>query len=847
MIQKKQLAVAIAATLVATGITYAQQPQKVEKVEITGSAIKRVNAEGPAPIEVITREEIQRTGATTVNELLATIPSIDIFNQGELASNSPAGSGTASIRLRGLSSSNVLVLLNGRRLPINAIYDSSGAGASVDVNMIPLSAIDRIEILKDGGSAIYGADAVAGVVNFITRKDYKGLEARLGYGISSRGDGKELSVGLAGGFGSLATDRYNVFLGLDYFKRDPIFRKDRDISSSVDFRRFGGPDRRSSFSPTGNIIDPNTGAFVGATYKACPPENFNGTCRYDFNKSLLTSYNGADRVSGLLLGNFQLTPDIRAFAELGVLRSKDHFEAHPVPDFFAVPVLNATQTRYQDPDAPGTLYIAGRFMQGGPRITDRVSDVITAATGLEGTIAGFDFKANVGYGESKVTNSDRNYYRANLWNAATGSGALDPTIGTNSAALIDSLKVTPVRVGKSTISYLNLQGTRELFEMAGGPAQLALGASANRETLIDTPDPLTQAGQVIGSIKQAAVNAGRRYQALYAEASLPVFRNVETQFAVRWDRYPGYSQTSPKAAFKWKVMDQLALRASYSGSFRTPVLKQLYGAQEQGATTITDAALCALLGVTGLCQVNAFQVNGSNPDLKPETGKNFNVGLVGDFGPFSATVDWWRIEKKNLISSPTIASAIQQGLYARQGPRFFIFTNLQNFAQSANEGVDLDMRLRIPGTALGTITFHNLATYYNTQSSRSLSTSPYVEFNGTYATPRWRNSFIVSAEKGPWSGQMMLRSVAGFYDSDTPSLIKPTTPFVGSYDETDISVKYSGFKGWEILGGIKNIFDRQPPFSVQNVSSNSYTQMGFAEIYTNRGRFYYGGLTYKFR
>src|SRR5687768_16273349 len=171
------LAVTVAATAV-----HAQQPQRVEKIEVTGSNIKRVDSEGPAPVEIITRQQIERTGATNTNELLRSIATIDIFDQGETASNSPAGSGTATIRLRGFSESNTLVLLNGKRLPINALYDSSGAGAAVDINMIPLSAIVRVEILKDGGSAIYGADAVAGVVNFITKRDWTGAEARIGYG-----------------------------------------------------------------------------------------------------------------------------------------------------------------------------------------------------------------------------------------------------------------------------------------------------------------------------------------------------------------------------------------------------------------------------------------------------------------------------------------------------------------------------------------------------------------------------------------------------------------------------------------------------------------------------------------
>src|SRR5678816_4480958 len=255
--QRNKLAAAVGCLLGIGGILLplaapAQTPDI--RVDVTGSNIKRVEGEGALPVEIVTKAEIQRTGARTVNELLRYIPSVDIYDQGEIASNSPSGSGTATIKLRGLAETNVLVLLNGRRLPVSALYDSTGAGAAVDVNMIPLSAIERVEILKDGGSAIYGADAVAGVVNFITRKDFQGVEVTGRYGISSEGDGEEKGASLAAGFGNYDRDGYNVLFAFDYFKRDPIYRKDREISKSVDFRRLGSLDGRSSFAPRGNFV-----------------------------------------------------------------------------------------------------------------------------------------------------------------------------------------------------------------------------------------------------------------------------------------------------------------------------------------------------------------------------------------------------------------------------------------------------------------------------------------------------------------------------------------------------------------------------------------------------------------
>lgn len=859
MLTKSALARCISIAFGGTAIALAPalaahaQEQQLEKVEITGSAIKRVQAEGPAPVEIYTRKDVERTGATSVNELLRSIPSIDIFDQGELASNSPAGSGTANIAMRGLSSSNVLVLLNGRRLPVNALYDSSGAGAAFDVNTIPVSAIERVEILKDGGSAIYGADAVAGVINIITKKDYQGIEARASYGISSRSDAAEKNAGLTLGFGDLNSDRFNVLVGIDYFKRDALLRKDRDISKSVDFRRYGSRDGRSSFSPYGNILDPVTGGFVGETYRPCPPENLNGVCRYDFNASVLSAYNGADRISALTVGTFQVTPDIRAFAEVMYAHTKDHFEAQPVPDYFLVPIVDPAHSIYDVTDngegtgTPiGMMYIAGRFMQGGPRITDRTSRLLNTVLGAEGRSFGLDWKTSISRGESRVTNKDKNYYDVNLWNNAIAAGDLDPTVSTNDPALVENLKVRPVREGKSVIETANVQVSGELTQLPAGPLGFAVGATAIHESLTDTPDPLTQAGEVVGSIQQSAVDASRTSRAVFGELSIPILKSLESQIAVRYDDYPGYSQTSPKLALRFQPMDSIMFRASYTESFRAPVLKQLYGATEEGAITITNPDQCAALGVA--CDVNAYQVNGSNSSLKPEKGKTYNVGVVFELAQNTGiSIDLWRITKTDDISTPSISSAISQGLWTRSGARYYIFTNLQNIAERETAGVDLDGRVRVPGTALGTLTFRNLFTYYTTQKSRANATSDWAEYNGTYALPRWRNHFIAGFDKGPWSGQMAVRAVGGFWDSDLPLPDAAGGHWVSTYEETDVMAQYSGFKDWTITGGIKNVFDRMPPFSVTNATDNTYTQMGFAELYTNRGRFFYVGASYKFR
>jgi len=820
----------------ALGALPALAQQQLERVEITGSAIKRV-------------------GATTVNELLRSIPSIDIFDQGELASNSPAGSGTAKIGMRGLSVDNTLILLNGRRVPVNALYDSSGAGAAFDVNTIPLSMIERIEVLKDGGSAIYGADAVAGVINIITKKEYKGIDVSVGYGQSSRHDAKEKTASLSGGFGDLAADRFNVAIGLDMFKRDPIYRKDRELTKSVDFRRLGSRDGRSGFSPYGNVLDPD-GRNTGLMYRPCPPENLSGgICRYDFNQSLLTSYNGADRISALAQASFMVTPTTRLFAEVTVAKTKDHFEAHPVPDFFIVPVNDPSQTPYIIPDPsvpPNSIYIAGRFMQGGPRITDRKSSLLNTVIGVEGTVGSIDWHANLGQGTSKVTNTDANYYNANLWAQATtvgiGGFVLDPTSSTNDPAFVNSLKVTPVREGKSTIRYFNFDFSGDAVKLPAGMLRYAVGASFLRDSLVDTPDPLTQAGEVVGSIQQAPVDASRTTKGVFGELSIPILTNLEAQAALRYDTYPGESKTSPKIGFMWRAIPQVSMRGSYSESFKAPVLKQLYGAQEEGAVTITSDRQCQLLGLPTGCTVNGFQVNGSNPNLVAEKAKTMNLGLV--FEPnqtFNASIDFWEIRKTDDISAPTITAALEKGLFEQRGARTYVLTNLNNIAERRNKGTDIDARVRLPGTPVGTLTFRNLVTYYASLQRQDSASDPMKEYVNTYALPRWKNNFSANAEFGAWSVTGTVRTTGGFYDSDEELPIARTFKKVPAHEEFDLQTTWTGIKGLSLTGGIKNVLDKMPPFSAQNATDNTYTQMGFAELYNVRGRFFYLNMNYSFR
>ena len=238
MFNRTQLSMAVSATIAtalvvtATDALAQSTPQQLDRVEVTGSSIKRIGAETALPVQIITRDEIQRTGASNVEQLMQTISAN--LSVGSLTNASAAGAttlGISAISLRGLGSQRTLVLINGRRITPYG-YGNTNDSVSVDVNSIPLAAIDRVEVLKDGASAIYGSDAIAGVVNFILRREYTGVEAMAEYGAASHDSGSTTRASATFGFGDLAKDRYNAFATVSYQKEKALFGRERGFAAS---------------------------------------------------------------------------------------------------------------------------------------------------------------------------------------------------------------------------------------------------------------------------------------------------------------------------------------------------------------------------------------------------------------------------------------------------------------------------------------------------------------------------------------------------------------------------------------------------------------------------------------
>jgi iron complex outermembrane receptor protein len=831
----------------ALGAAFARaETTELERIEITGSSIKRTDIEPPAPVEIVTLEQIRRTGATSVNELLRSIPLFDINDTGELATARAGASGftmgTARAQLRGLGDTQTLVLINGRRVPSNPFADASGAGTAFNVNQIPLAAIDRIEILKDSGSAIYGTDAVAGVVNFILRSDWRGVTASALAGRSSRGDADERQTGAYAGWGDLDRDRFNVFASLDVFRRDPYLRSEREISRSADFRRFGpvpgfNLDARSTFAPEGNILNLD-GTASGVTVRPCAPENFSGNaCRFDFNASRLTGYNEADRLGALLGGTLRLGNDTTAFARLLHSRDDHVFRGHPVIGIFRLP--------------DGRNY-SGLFVQGGPSEVEQKTRFSHVEAGVDGWVGTLEWRA---VASSSRTDRDfrlRNVFASEPFNVATRGDpdngippTIDATSTANDPALIDALRISPTRAGRATIDQIDGQLSDQLLRLPGGVARYAVGVSAWREALNDTPDPA-----FFGP--RSSVAADRSAHALYAELQLPITRAIEGQLAARYDRYDTAERVSPKAALKWRAVQALLLRASYSESFKMPTLKQLYATTGIRPINLTESQ-CTGLGLPAGCAgTPARVVSGANPLLEPEVGRSIDIGFVTEGGPLSLTVDFWRIDKEDNIATPTVDEAIRQGFVSFDpSGGWFVMQTLQNFAESRNAGVDVDARMRFAATPLGDVSIRLAATYITRQAVRASAASQWVEFSGTYAKPRWRATLAGTAEQGAWTATALVRATGGFWDTVLPreqfgALPPDGLRSVRAYWELDVTVSYRASGSLTLTGAVKNLLDRMPPFSATNATNAGFTQQGFAELYTARGRFFQAGVEFAF-
>ncbi len=905
------LAATIAAIPAMAWSQAAPQPQQLERVEITGSSIKRIDAETALPVQVITREQIQRTGATNVEQLLQTISSVS--SSGGLVTASASGAATGSISavsLHGLTSIRTLVLLNGRRVAPYGI-GFTGDSVSVDVNSIPLAAIERVEVLKDGASAVYGSDAIAGVINFILRQDFKGIEIGAEYGDTTQGGANFKRATAAFGLGNLAADRYNVMVVASYQKEGALFGRDRGFAQRG-IRPYEGQDGGSSGNTfPGNVALLDGSGTLNPLAPGCPgPYSVNDAffpptrCRFD-PSPLVTLVPESKRESLFASARFAITPDVQLFAEGSYNRNQTRTVIQPVPlsDQFVLPSTNplCTQAPYNNtvdgscvstfllqPSSPyyPTAFAAANY-GGAPDLLVRYRSVGThnrditdisqsprAVAGVKGTVRGWDFDAAYLYSQSKVREQVNDGYPANsLVLPLLNSGNVNP-FGPNTPEIDAALAATNF-IGdaftiRSTLQSVTARAASDIAQLSAGPLGVAFGVEGRREELQFRASPTIQTGDISGyGGNFLDTDRSRDVGALFAEVNVPVVRHVEANVAVRYDHYQGIgNSTTPKASLRWQPIPQVLLRASWGKGFRAPSLQDLYLPNTTGVTNagLNDPLRCPVTNDgTKDCSTQFPTTNGGNAQLKPEKSRNFTLGTVLEpVSGVSVGIDYFRVYLRDTIvngidSATTLSDPVKYApLITRATPSAadvaagipgpitnILQTNL-NLGATKISGIDLDVRWRIPAGDLGRFTISGSGTYFSRFDAQNLDGSysggvDLVNPATGGVVPRFKSYLSLDWQRGPWDVNVAQNFQKGY--QDLPGSATGAPRDVGSYTTFDLQSTYSGFKGWRLTLGARNVFDKDPPYS--NVGGVTQFQAGYDAQYADpRGRFVYGRVTW---
>ena len=916
-------ALAVAFGGLAAGQVQAQDQgnQQLERVVVTGSSIKRLESETALPVTVITRAQIEKTGATNVEDLLrrvsAATAAVSDTTQG-------AGYATSNANLRGLGPNSTLVLLNGRRLA-NHPFGNIGGAVAVDLNSIPFAAIERVEVLRDGASAVYGTDAVGGVINFITRKDYGGgnISLRAGNTEDDIG-GKETGASLALGFGDIGSDGFNLLVTANVQKNTRLKaieqkfynRGVQEIPGSapptsggafpgrlVDFRV--APGAYPSTNPNFEACDPNfTTRALQRNSDGTPALSPNGTerfiCRFIY-AATLDNLPDQDKADVFSRATWNLSKDAQMFAELSFARNASIGRIAPTPIFWGATSLDPVKGDYAHPlmpvsspffprdllkslgwtdaqlagDANGMTEIAMRAIPAGNRINDNTNTQARFVLGSTGVLAGWDYDTAFNYAKAKGDLEYRGYIHEGRFLAELAAGNINPfgPSGANGDAAWARAALTgPMRKSDSTTMEVDFKLSRELGAMAGGNMAVAMGVDFRREKAEDRPvNADYSAGKHIGGEGTVPLTiASRNISAVFGELSMPFAKGVEAGLSARYDRYSDFGGTfNPRATIRWNPSKEFLLRGAFGTGFRAPTLWDVNAptSSTNTANNLQDPDCPAGFDGDPRCDIQFNVRNFSSPDLKPEKSRQASLGFV--FEPnrhFSAAVDLWTITKRDLIgqiggdalmSNPTLYQRFKSRVKRNaQGFILYIETPVENLGELKTSGVDIDLRGSIPLGDMGTLRPGFNATHISKWKRQSEKGGAFTSFEGTAGdgagvqpVPEWQHSASLDWAFGSFNFTVENTFVKGWTES--AGLVEANVFVAAEHKVKDtnrinLAAGYTGIKGLNLRLGVKNVTDKEPPFTA--VSSNGSHAAGYAASFADpRGRYWYGSVSYEFK
>ncbi|MGL4693086.1 MAG: TonB-dependent receptor [Stenotrophomonas maltophilia] len=729
-----------------------EQATNLDRITVTGSNIPRTNTETPSPVQVVTRQEIDRTGKTTLAEYLQTITADGAGSIPKTFGNGFAGGG-AGISLRGLGAGSTLVLLNGRRMATYGLADD-GQKVFTDLSTIPLDAVERVEVLKDGASAIYGSDAIAGVVNIILRSDFQGAILRASYGLSGDSDGDAKKATLTAGTGDLATDGWNAFFSLDVGKTDAIKisdRKNRKWIGTGDIRRWGYDAADAQFlggaylsggtaggvGPNGSVfddrnVDEDNPAFLvalpGCANLTTIPGQTDATaqaqgCLWDPSQQYRDLTPEEKYVNVFGRASFAFGEGGEIYTEIGYSKKETIFSNTPsgAAGTWGFPggVVTAnsgSKATVLGPDHPDNPIPgqASRLRYSawdvGPRVTNNTNEFNRFLVGVKGNWGEWSYDTAYLHSATDLVNKSTGFLRYSAVqcaladpNCAGGVWRIGDNANLNSQALYDYISPTISARAKSGLDMFDFTVSRSLMDLKGGPLGLAVGTEWRKTSNSLTPQTYTDEGDIIG-LGYSAYDGTQNVYAGYVELSAPVLEQLELSAAMRYDKYEsGEGKATPKLGVKWTPADWIALRASYAEGFRAPNPAENGDGGLAGFANASDPVRC-LIDPANECTARTVAIiTRPNKDLKPEESKSYSLGVVlQPTSSTSLTVDAWQIKRTNEIAQSSTNAAIRAGNVLRDinniggvansGSILAVDTAYVNANSSRVRGIDTDVR-----------------------------------------------------------------------------------------------------------------------------------------------------------
>lgn len=890
----KALSVAVRNALclsLAPGLVMAQatgsepRDEAIETITVTGSRIPRLDPQMVNPVQVYDAEFIKNTGAATMQDFLfqASFAGPNLFNENQTLSQT---AGTANFDSRGFGDDYIVILLNGRRLPGDPVF---GDGAT-NLNLIPIAAVERVEYLSTGASAIYGADAVQGVLNIITRQEWEGFDVQLQYHNDMDNGGAKTGFSMAGG---IVSDNGWASMSFEYLKQADVDAKGLPLIGSA-----VAPDGTDGRSPTGAV--PNDMTFIDfendISYPAagCPQESIipaffttNGSnCAYDF-APLYDAIPEMERMNFLGSAEYNLDERLTGYAEFRMSRVFSKVRNGAAPAFFNV----TGAASLADVDAQlgtdllngSSTYILRRATDAGPRATDNTNTAYSAVIGGRfeiGMNTLLDVSVTNIESEQNFVGVGGNLSRSRVENAVQ-SGLFDPLQEYDPAFFINNgIAVAIQRQGTGTDRRFDIQLTGEVGDFGLG---YAVGAQYREDDFADTSDAV----QIDRDVSGGAGSAGsgeRESTSFFGELSYSPIDSIELSAAARYDDYTWQGQdpalqeivksgddaTSYMLGASWRPIDNLLLRASYGTGFKAPTLGELYLGGSFGVTRAVDTTFCnatiANPGATqeeidNACRTREIRsVSGGNPLLETEESENYSVGLV--FEPtdsWSMALDYYSIEVDGKIGSLSVQEILNNEaqypeLVNRVGgqlsdPRAFVSSNLQNLNQENGSGIDFSTLYNWE-FATGALVADVRVAYLLSHERQSSAVQPLCEDKGTTSEPEWRVNGQLGWQASNWSTTMTMRYlgetedlVGGREDGQCGVAAGGRVRDVDSYLEFGLRGTYTFNEKTTIAIGVINLTDEEPPFS--EIASGGWPWFD-QSLYDPRGTRWYMNLSHSF-